>query len=127
MDTYLSHAGLSCSPSFAFLTLQEMVIRHRNRMRLPAQYIGMHVRRGHKWVETSAQPLEDYISAAHDLARNAGTRHVLVATEGEGLGFRVQGLEFRHVLVDVLVATEGEHSAPCPTLEFESKTAYRFV
>jgi hypothetical protein len=52
---------------------------------LPARYVGMHVRRGHKWVETAAQPLEDYVAEAEKLALVAGTRHVLVATEDHGV------------------------------------------
>eukprot|EP00802_Teleaulax_amphioxeia_P016039 Tamp_16146.p1 GENE.Tamp_16146~~Tamp_16146.p1 ORF type:complete len:419 (+),score=58.57 Tamp_16146:1-1257(+) len=65
--------------------LTDMVARQKLRLQLPARYISMHVRRGHKWVETAAQPLEDYIAEAEKLAALANTRHVLVATEDEGV------------------------------------------
>jgi len=66
--------------------LTELVARQRLAMQqLPARYVGMHVRRGHKWVETAAQPLEDYVAEAEKLALVAGTRHVLVATEDHGV------------------------------------------
>jgi len=49
--------------------LTEQVSRQRLAMQqLPARYVGMHVRRGHKWVETAAQPLEDYVAEAQKLS-----------------------------------------------------------
>ena len=66
--------------------LTEQVSRQRLAMQqLPARYVGMHVRRGHKWVETAAQPLEDYVAEAQKLSLLARTRHVLVATEDQGV------------------------------------------
>ena len=65
--------------------LEQMVSRHRTAMSLPGRYIGMHVRRGHKWVETAAQPLHSYLQAAQELALKEDTRDVLVATEDAGV------------------------------------------
>lgn len=36
---------------------------------LPAHYLGVHIRRGHKWVETAARPLHEYLVALSRCAR----------------------------------------------------------
>ena len=45
-----------------------------------SRYIGMHVRRGHKWVETAPQPLAAYLEMAQNLSRTTGIRNVLITT-----------------------------------------------
>ena len=51
------------------------------RSKLPDTYIGMHVRRGHKWVETPPVPLDAYLLAASNFSATTGITDVLVVTE----------------------------------------------
>ncbi|KAJ1477743.1 hypothetical protein T484DRAFT_3000937 [Baffinella frigidus] len=81
-------ASLALRPS---ATLEALVAAEALQMGLPREYLGAHIRRGHKWVETAPRALGEYIEM---LARCAeagagegriagGERAVLVATEDQ--------------------------------------------
>lgn len=94
-------------------TLQQMVERQRALIQLPSTYVGMHVRRGHKWVETSAQPLDLYLRTIEELARKIGTRDVLVATEDAGVIQELAALN-----QNAAAAVSSSSSSSSPSLKF---------
>mmetsp|Transcript_47259 Transcript_47259/g.94734 ORF Transcript_47259/g.94734 Transcript_47259/m.94734 type:complete len:141 (+) Transcript_47259:629-1051(+) len=50
----------------------------------------MHIRRGHKWVETAAQPLASYLEMAKNFSTTTGITNALVATEDAGVVSELQ-------------------------------------
>ncbi|EKX34678.1 hypothetical protein GUITHDRAFT_119112 [Guillardia theta CCMP2712] len=63
--------------------LERMMREEQESMKIPALFLGLHIRRGHKWVETSSQPLGEYLRFASMLADRTSVRDVLVCTEDE--------------------------------------------
>jgi len=65
--------------------LGNLVREAKAQMNLPDRYLGVHIRRGHKWVETPAQPLEEYVRYLQELSVLTKTSNLLLVTEDQSV------------------------------------------